>query len=157
LSYLPAIGMGHLGNQTVGMQQAQPPGNLGRLRALLFGALGFSKEQNADLAVAKTFQSPFAPVNGRQQLRIGCLKGIERPVAALVPTQRLTDLDGFLGQWSSDAGGSQRAQIPFIGRLGDLRSPKFSAVNFGSISALFPIYMPPERIWRWLFPNGASN
>jgi hypothetical protein len=75
-SYLPTIGAGDFGNQAVSTQQCQSPRDLSGLRALLLFVFGFSKQQAANVAVAKALQSPFATVDGRQQLSVGRLKGI---------------------------------------------------------------------------------
>ena len=74
--YLPAIGARNFGNQAMGVQQCQSPRDLGGLGALLFFVVGLPKQQGPDVAVAKALQSPFAPVDGGQQLGIGGSKGL---------------------------------------------------------------------------------
>src|SRR6266542_6814110 len=56
--YLPAIGVGNFGDQSMSVQQSQSPRDLGSLRALLLFVVGLPKEQGTDVTVAKALQSP---------------------------------------------------------------------------------------------------
>ena len=69
--HLPAIGAGNFGNQAMSVQQCQSPRDLGGLGALLLFVVGLPKQQGPDVAVAEALQSPFAPVDGGQQLGVG--------------------------------------------------------------------------------------
>ncbi len=69
--HLPAIGAGNFGNQAMSVQQCQSPRDFGGLGALLLFVDGLPKHQGPDVAVAKALQSPFAPVDGGQQLGVG--------------------------------------------------------------------------------------
>src|SRR6266540_1990784 len=51
--YLPAIGVGNFGDQSMSVQQSQSPRDLGSLRALLLFVVGLPKEQGPDVTVAK--------------------------------------------------------------------------------------------------------
>src|SRR6266508_3365308 len=47
--YLPAIGVGNFGDQSMSVQQSQSPRDLGSLRALLLFVVGLPKEQAPDV------------------------------------------------------------------------------------------------------------
>src|SRR5437667_2555260 len=121
--YLPAIGARNFGNQAMSAQQCQSPRDLGGLRALLLFVFGFAKQQVPDVAVAKALQSPFAAVDGGQQLSVGGIKGVERSVPTLLAPHGSTNLDRLLGQRGSDAGCGQSGQVTVVGRSGNLGSP----------------------------------
>src|SRR6266508_6575474 len=121
--YLPAIGVGNFGDQSMSVQQSQSPRDLGSLRALLLFVVGLPKEQGPDVTVAKALQSPLAAVDGGQQLGVGGVKGIECSVPTLVAPHRSANFDGFFGQGGSDACCCQSCQVALVGRSGNLGAP----------------------------------
>jgi hypothetical protein len=115
--YLPAIGVGNFGDQSMSVQQSQSPRDLGSLRALLLFVVGLPKEQGPDVTVAKALQSPLAAVDGGQQLGVGGVKGIERSVPTLVAPHRSANFNRLLGQGGSDACCCQSCQVALFGAL----------------------------------------
>src|SRR6266511_1743669 len=121
--YLPAIGVGNFGDQSMSVQQSQSPRDLGSLRALLLFVVGLPKKQGPDVTVAKALQSPLAAVDGGQQLGVGGVKGIECSVPTLVAPHRSANFNRLLGQGGSDACCCQSCQVALVGRSGNLGAP----------------------------------
>src|SRR5246127_3420702 len=119
LGHLPAIGAGDFDNQAMSVQQCQSPTDLGSLGALVLFVGGLPKQQSADVTVAKALQSPFAPVDGGQQLGVGGLKGVECSVPTLVLPHRSANFDCLLGQGGGDTRCCQSRQVSVVGRSGN--------------------------------------
>src|ERR1700756_4674618 len=112
--YLPAIGARNFANQAMSVQQCQSPRDLGSLGVLLLFVVGLPKQQRPDVAVAKALQSPFAAVDGGQQLGVSGLKGVECSVTTLLPPHRSANFDRLFGQRGGDAGCWQSRHVAIV-------------------------------------------
>src|SRR5438445_11640400 len=81
----------NLFDQSVSVQERQTPGDLGRLTTLVLLGRGRAIEQRAQVAVAKAFESPLAPVDDSQQLGLRFLTGVKGTKAPTISTHRTSD------------------------------------------------------------------
>src|SRR2546429_7130238 len=104
-------------------QQRQPSSDRRCLAADKLGVVGGMVEVGAHIRVAKPVQHKLSTINNGQELSVCFSKGVERAVAATIPSNRLTYANCFLGQRSRNMHCRQRPQVTVGSRSADFGPP----------------------------------
>src|SRR3977135_1059482 len=116
------MGSGDFFDEPMGSQQSELAGDGGGPTfKLLLGGLSL-EEEGPQIAISKSVEGEFSPVDGLQQSGVLWRPGIERSKSAVVAPEGFADFLNPLEEGDFAAGGREGCQVALIGSMGHLGS-----------------------------------